>query len=168
MKRKVYDLRARDFVLKLGHATKIMGVVNCSPDSFSGDGKRSSAACLSHARKQIQEGADILDIGGESTRPGALMVPPGEEIRRVIPVIKSLARHCKIPISVDTYKVEVARVALDAGASIVNDIKGARAGRDLLKMVRDYSAAIIIMHMRGTPITMQSKTRYKDVVKEVI
>ena len=124
MSRIHYDLCARDTVLSLGHVTRIMGIVNCTPDSFSGDGKISADACLRYARKLIREGADILDIGGESTRPGALSVSLKEEIRRVIPVIEALARKIKIPISVDTSKLEVARRALDAGASIVNNIRG--------------------------------------------
>ena len=168
MSRIYYDLCARDTVLTLGHATRIMGIVNGSPDSFSGDGKINTAACLRYARKLIAEGADILDIGGESTRPGALSVPLKEEIRRVIPVIDVLARKIKTPISVDTSKLEVARRALDAGASIVNNIRGTQIEKSFLKMVRDYKAAIVLMHMRGTPATMQSKARYKEVVSEVI
>ncbi len=168
MKRRILDLNARDTHLTLGHATRIMGIVNGSPDSFSGDGKINTAACLRYARKLIAEGADILDIGGESTRPGALSVPLKEEIRRVIPVIDALARNIKIPISVDTSKWRVARCALDAGASIVNNIRGTQIEKSFLKMVRDYKAAIVLMHMRGTPATMQSKARYKDVVSEVI
>ncbi len=168
MSRIRYDLCARDFVLSLGHATRIMGIVNGTPDSFSGDGKMGVAACLRHARKLIREGADIIDIGGESTRPGALSVSAREEARRVIPVIDALARKIKIPISVDTSKIDVACRALDAGASIVNDIRGTRISTGFLKMVRDYNAAIVIMHMRGTPATMHSLAKYKDVVREVI
>jgi dihydropteroate synthase len=145
-----------------------MGVVNASPDSFSGDGKRGLNACLAHSRKLIREGADILDIGGESSRPGALNVPCDVEIKRIIPVISVLARQHKVPISVDTSKLEVARRALDNGASIVNNVRAIQASTGFLKMVRDYKAAIVIMHMRGTPATMQSKTRYKDVVGEII
>jgi dihydropteroate synthase len=142
-----------------------MGIVNCTPDSFSGDGKL-GASCLRYARKLIREGADILDIGGESTRPGAFKIPLDEEIERVMPVISVLARTIKIPISVDTSKLEVARCALDAGASIVNNVRG--ASTSFLKMVRDYGACIVIMHMRGNPATMQSHARYKNVVSEVI
>ncbi len=168
MSRINYDLCARDTHLTLGHVTRIMGIVNCTPDSFSGDGKINTAVCLRYARKLIAEGTDIVDIGGESTRPGALSVPLKEEIRRVIPVIDALARKIKTPISVDTSKLEVARRALDAGASIVNNIRGTQIEKSFLKMVRDYKAAIVLMHMRGTPATMQSKARYKDVVGEVI
>ncbi len=168
MSRAHYDLCARDIVLRLGHDTRIMGIVNCTPDSFSGDGNANTADCLRHARKIIREGVDILDIGGESTRPGALRVPIKEEISRVIPVIKALARTIKAPISVDTSKIEVARSALDVGASIVNNIKGTQTSAAFLKMVRDYSAGIIIMHMRGDPATMQSKARYKNVISDVV
>ena len=168
MSRIHYDLCARDTVLSLGHVTRIMGIVNASPDSFSGDGKRGLAACLHHARKLIREGADILDIGGESTRPGAVSVPLQEEIRRVIPVIDALARKIKIPISVDTSKLRVARCALDAGASIVNNVRATQTEKSFLKMVRDYNAALVIMHMRGTPVNMQAHAKYKNVVSEVI
>ena len=175
-RRPIFDLNARDTHLSLGHVTRIMGIVNCTHDSFSGDGKLDShkggkantLACLHFARKLIRDGADILDIGGESTRPGALSVALKEEIRRVIPVIDVLARKIKVPISVDTSKLEVARCALDAGASIVNNIRGTKISTGFLKMVRDYKAAIVIMHMRGTPATMQAHARYKNVVSEVI
>ena len=168
MKRVVFHLHAREAILELGHATKIMGIVNCTPDSFSGDGRLDTATCLCYARKLIREGADIIDIGGESTRPGALSVTVQEETRRVIPVIDALARGCKTPISVDTYKLTVAQRALDAGASIVNNVMGTQMSTGFLKMVRDYEACIIVMHTRGRPATMQSKAHYKDVVKEVI
>ena len=175
MNRIYYDLCARDTILTLGHVTRIMGIVNGSPDSFSGDGKINTTACLRYARKLIREGADIIDIGGESTRPGALRVSSEEEIRRVIPVIDVLAREIKVPISVDTSKLRVARCALDAGASIVNCTRGTQIvppGREIstsfLKMVRDYKAAIVLMHMRGTPAGMQAHTHYENVINEVI
>ena len=176
MKRSLLHLCARDKDLSLGRTTQIMGIINCTPDSFSGDGllsfprKRefSKMACLRYARKLIREGADILDVGGESTRPGASSVSLKEELRRVIPVIEALARNCKVPISVDTSKMEVARQALDAGASIINNIRSAKMSTAFLKMVRDYKAAIVVMHMRGRPSTMQAYTRYKNVLAEVI
>jgi len=162
-----YDLCARDNHLTLGHVTRIMGIVNCTPDSFSGDGKF-GAACLRHAHQLIREGADILDIGGESTRPGAVKVPLAQEIKRVIPVIEVLARENKVPISVDTSKLKVARCALDAGASIINNIRGTQLSTSFLKMVRDYKACMVIMHMRGTPATMHKHVQYTNVVREVI
>jgi len=168
MKRLIHDLYARDLVLSLGHETKIMGIVNCTPDSFSADGKLKISECLNYAGKLIREGADILDIGGESTRPGALSVPVEEELRRVVPVIEALARRTKVPISIDTSKLKVARCALDAGASIVNNIRGTQMSTGFLKMVRDYKAAIVIMHMRGTSATMQKYAHYQNVIGEVI
>jgi len=168
MKRTILDLHARDHVISLGRVTRIMGIVNCSPDSFSGDGNSSQAACLRNARKLIREGADILDIGGESTRPGAKGISSKEEIKRVIPVIKEIARQFKIPISVDTSKYDVARYALDAGACIINNISLLQASSKFLKMVREYQSGLVIMHMRGNPRNMQKKAVYKDIVKEVI
>ena len=168
MSRICYDLCIRDTLLSLGRVTRIMGIINCTPDSFSGDGKIDVAACLYHARKLIREGADIIDIGGQSTRPGALSVSQQEELRRVIPVVDKLARKTKTPISVDTYKLKVASCALDAGATIVNNIRGTQTSLAFLRMVRDYKACIVLMHMRGIPSTMQSKAHYKNVVKEVI
>jgi dihydropteroate synthase len=167
MSRISYELCARDTVLKLGHETQVMGIVNCTPDSFSSDGKLGGAA-VRHARWMIREGADILDIGGESTRPGALSVSTAEEIKRVIPVIEVLARQSKVPISIDTSKLEVARCALDAGVSIVNNIRAAHMSIGFLKMVRNYNAAIVLMHSRGSPATMHKYAKYKDVLKEVI
>jgi dihydropteroate synthase len=168
MNRSIFQLYARQTVLSLGHTTRIMGIINCTPDSFSGDGQTVPAAALRLAGKFIREGADILDIGGESTRPGAARVGLKEEISRVIPVIEALARKGKVPISVDTSKMEVARHALDAGASIINNVRGTQVSVGFLKMVREYNAAIVLMHMRGTPITMQSHATYKNVVRDVI
>ena len=174
-KRRPYDLHARDSVITLGHQTRIMGIVNLTPDSFSGDGrlKRTKgeiniAACLKFARKLIHDGADILDIGGESTRPGSQPVSLKEETRRVAGVLKALMPQVKVPVSIDTTKIEVARQALDSGVSIVNNIMGMQANRAFLKMVRDYKAAIVIMHMRGNPSNMQTRAHYKDLIGEVI
>ncbi len=150
-----------------------MGIVNITPDSFSQDGclhgnKNFLSRAIDHALRLVEQGTDILDIGGESSRPGARAVSPEEEIRRVLPVIRALAKRIKIPISIDTYKPLVARQALDAGATIVNDIKGISLDTNLLKMVRDYKAAIVLMHLRGTPQTMQKNTRYKSLIPEII
>ncbi|MBF0503498.1 MAG: dihydropteroate synthase [Candidatus Omnitrophica bacterium] len=161
--------------MTLGHETRIMGIINLTPDSFSCDGqltqskgKINVAACLGLARRLIREGADILDIGGESTRPGAVVVSEQEEIRRVIPVLRALIPQIKVPVSVDTSKIEVARRALDLGVSIVNNIMTVKASRSFLKMVRDYEAAIVIMHIRKTPATMHAPTKYKDLISDVI
>ena len=158
--------------LKYGQRTLLMGVVNLTPDSFSKDGllrvSRDSAAHARFAAKLIQRGADIIDIGGESSRPGAVPVSAQEEIKRIIPTVRLLACKYSIPVSVDTYKPLVARAALDAGASIINNIMGTKPDRGLLAMVRDYGASIVLMHMRGTPRTMHTKTRYKDIVADII
>ena len=167
--RAVFQWSLGTRTLELGKRTLIMGIVNVTPDSFSDGGLYlDSEKAIDHALRLLDEGADIIDIGGESTRPGALSVPLKEEIRRVIPVIDALAREIKVPISVDTSKLEVARCALDAGASIVNNIRGTQISTGFLKMVRDYKAAIVIMHMRGTPATMQAHTHYENVINEVI
>jgi len=168
MKRRSFSLCARGRILNLGTATQLMGIVNCTPDSFSGDGKHRTEACLRHARKLIRQGADIVDVGGESTRPGARPISVQEEMRRVIPVIEALGRRIQIPISVDTSKMEVARRALDAGAAIINNIQGNQLTKSFLTMVRDYDAALVVMHMRGRPASMQNYATYKDVVREVI
>ncbi|MCB9757700.1 MAG: dihydropteroate synthase [Candidatus Omnitrophica bacterium] len=149
-----------------------MGIVNVTPDSFSGDGllknKKFSDTALRLAVQHIRDGADIIDIGGESSRPGAQRTSATEEIQRIVPVIKKLTKVAKTPISVDTYKGLTACHALDAGASIINNIQGLNAPKSLLKMVANYKAGIIIMHMRGTAATMQKNTNYKNLLAEII
>ena len=160
--------------LSLGTHTAIMGIINLTPDSFSKDGlansKNSTEQALIRAQKMIKEGADLLDIGGESTRPGSKPISAKEEIRRVIPVIKKISSRvkAKTPISVDTYKPLVAQYALDAGAAIINNIMGTPADKELLKMVRNYNAAMILMHIRGKPRTMQKNILYQNLIKEII
>ena len=148
-----------------------MGIVNITPDSFSQDGllrKGKKADALSYAKKLINDGADMIDIGGESTRPGAQSISAQEEIKRVMPTLKALAKQCRVPVSIDTYKPEVAQQALDGGAVIVNTIMGAHPPQELLRMVKNYDAAIVLMHMRGTPRTMQKSIRYKNLIGEII
>lgn len=153
--------------------TRIMGIINVTPDSFSRDGlirKKNTypAQARRYAEKLIREGADIVDVGGESSRPGALPVSTAEEIDRVIPLIKHLARkHPSVPISVDTYKPLVARKALEEGASIVNNICGSQPDKQLLKTVRDFGAAVVLMHMRGNPRTMQKNIRYRHLIDDI-
>ncbi len=170
--RKIFKVTAGPYTLELGKRTRIMGIVNLTPDSFSGDG------CLTRSRGGVQkaaalaetmvrEGADLLDLGGESTRPGSRRVCVAEEIRRVIPVVKALAQRIKIPLSVDTYKTIVAQHALDAGAVIINNIMGTKKNKSLLKMVRDYDAAIVLMHIRGIPSTMQRDVVYRSLFEEI-
>jgi len=146
--------------------------MNITPDSFSRDGllarNKGRLSAVAFAQKLIKEGADLLDIGGESSRPGARAISADEEIRRIIPTIQKLAKQNTIPISVDTYKPLVARHALDAGAGIVNNIMGITPDKNLLKMARNYDAVVILMHMKGTPRTMQKNIHYKNLIKEIL
>jgi len=145
-----------------------MGIVNATPDSFSDGGKFLAAdAAVEHALKLVDEGADFLDIGGESTRPGAEIVSSEEESRRVIPVVERLAARTQVPISIDTTKSQVARGALEAGAQIVNDISGLRFDARMIEVCRQFSCGIVCMHMQGTPQTMQLDPHYSDVVTEI-
>jgi dihydropteroate synthase len=148
---------------------RLMGILNVTPDSFS-DGGRFLApdAALAHGRELLEQGADILDVGGESTRPGAEPVDAAEELRRVIPVLEALAAEARdAQLSVDTYKSAVARAALDAGASLVNDVSAFRADPRMAELVAERGADCCLMHMRGEPRTMQLDPRYEDVVDEV-
>ena len=148
--------------------TRIIGVLNVTPDSFS-DGNEflNPEKAVEHAQKMIDEGADIIDIGGESTRPGAEEISVQTEIQRVIPIIEKL--HGKVPISIDTYKSEVAEAAIKAGASIVNDISALRFDKSMIKVLKKYKhIPIILMHMQGTPRTMQKDPFYEDTIKDVL
>jgi dihydropteroate synthase len=145
-----------------------MGIVNVTPDSFSDGGKFLSAeTAVDHALALVQQGAELLDVGGESSRPGALPVPAEEELRRVLPVVSRLAEQTSVPLSVDTYKAEVARRCLEAGAHIVNDITGLIGDASMAGVVCEAEAGAIIMHMQGTPQTMQVSPHYQDVVAEI-
>lgn len=171
--RPQFIISASHHRIELGKKTKIMGILNVTLDSFSDDGllKRIGNDPSAHAHralKLIQEGADIIDIGGESTRSGSKPVSLRQEIERVIPVISLLAKKTKIPISVDTYKPEVAQLALESGASIVNTIRGTQPNAALSKIVSRYRAAIVLMHMRKTPQTMQKNISYRHLIPEVI
>jgi len=158
-------LHAGAFRLSLDHPL-IMGIVNVTPDSFSDGGLLdSSRAAVDHALKLVEQGADILDVGGESTRPGAALVPPDVEMRRVLPVIEALVGHGLV-VSVDTRKPEVMRAALDAGASMVNDVMALREP-GALETLAGSNAAVCLMHMQGEPQTMQQVPHYEDVVAEV-
>jgi len=158
-------LHCGQFHLDLAHP-KVMGIVNVTPDSFSDGGRyASSAAAIEHAQQLIADGADLLDIGGESTRPGAAEVSEQEELDRVLPVIEGL-RDIAVPLSIDTCKPSVMRAAIKAGASLVNDVNALQA-KDALQAVADSDAAVCLMHKQGTPQTMQQQPRYADVVAEV-
>ncbi|HEU6447503.1 MAG TPA: dihydropteroate synthase [Verrucomicrobiae bacterium] len=160
--------RARQFEFHFPRPALVMGIVNVTPDSFSDGGKFfNPRRAVTHAFKLIEEGAEILDIGGESTRPGAKPVSATEELRRVIPVIEKLAGKTRIPISIDTMKPAVAQAALEAGASIVNDVAAGRSGDEMWEVVSKFRAGYVVMHSRGTPQTMQKNPRYKNVVREV-
>ncbi len=154
--------------IDVSHRGMIMGVLNVTPDSFSDGGKFFSAGQAVVRGVQIAaEGAQIVDVGGESTRPGAEPVSLEEELRRVIPVIEQLRDKIGILISIDTSKSEVAKAALKAGASIVNDVTGGRGDEEMMPLIANRKAAFIIMHMQGEPRTMQIAPRYVDVVSEV-
>ena len=144
-----------------------MGILNVTPDSFSDGGDFVSVpAALAHVRRMVEEGAAIIDVGGESTRPGALSVPIEEELRRVIPVIRALAAELSVPISIDTTKPEVMRAAVEAGAGFINDVYALRAP-GALAMAATLGVPVCLMHMQGEPRTMQQNPHYDDVVGEV-
>ena len=158
----------RNRVLPIGQRTLIMGILNFTPDSFSDGGQFFTLdSALAHAEQMISEGADIIDIGGESTRPGGEPISAEDEIKRVIPVIEALASRTDTPISVDTTKSEVARAALDAGAAIVNDISALRFDFYVADAVARAGAGLVLMHSRGTPATMHRLPPVADIMQEV-
>ena len=160
--------RARQFEFVFPRPALVMGVVNVTPDSFSDGGRfLEPAAAIAHAEALVAEGADIIDVGGESTRPGAAPVDEREELRRVIPVIEALAGRLKAPISVDTMKPGVARAALAAGASIVNDVAANREDDAMWRAAAKAGAGYVVVHMRGEPATMHRDPVYQDVAREV-
>ncbi len=155
-------------IVDLSHHGLIMGVLNVTPDSFSDGGKFFTIEkAIEHGLAMVADGAHIIDVGGESTRPGAAPVAVEEEARRVVPVIKELQAKIDVVISIDTSKAQVARAAIAAGASIVNDVTGGRSDKEMMPLVAEAEAAFIIMHMQGNPRTMQADPRYVDVVSEV-
>ena len=160
--------RARQFEFRFPRPALVMGIVNVTPDSFSDGGQYCEAdEAISHGLDLVQQGAEVLDIGGESTRPGAVPVNEAEELRRVIPVIAGLAARTKVPLSIDTMKPAVARAALAAGASIVNDVAANRADDAMGRLVAETGAGYVAMHMQGLPQTMQAHPKYADVTREV-
>jgi len=165
---KHYALTWGDHRLILGPRTLVMGIVNVTPDSFSDGGRFLSCDdAIAQGLRLMDEGADILDIGGESTRPFSDVVSTEEELGRVIPVIEALARRGTVPISIDTTKADVARAALAAGASIINDVSALRVDPAMADVAVSYDVPIILMHMLGTPKTMQTDPKYDDVVTAV-
>lgn len=155
--------------MKKNNFPLIMGIINVTPDSFSDGGLHLQAdSAINHALLLASQGADILDIGGESTRPGAISISVKEELNRVIPVIQGIRdADCELPISIDTIKPEVARKAIEAGATIINDISGLALGTELALIAAEYNASLIIMHSKGTPQTMQINPYYEDIVHEI-
>ncbi|MFE7064923.1 dihydropteroate synthase [Sutcliffiella sp. NPDC057660] len=150
------------YELPLGEKTLIMGILNATPDSFSDGGKYNHIeAAVERAKELIDHGADIIDIGGESTRPGSLYVEVEEELERVIPIISALAKKIKVPISIDTYKAEVAKRAVEAGATIINDVWGAKADPDMAKVAAEYGVPIILMHNR-------KERKYAQLIPDMI
>jgi len=146
----------------------IMGILNVTPDSFADGGRYfSPEAALDHARHLVAAGADILDVGGESTRPFSDPVPLKEELSRVLPVIRAIRAELDVPLSIDTYKAEVARQALEAGAQIINDISALRFDPDMAPLAARTGAPVILMHMKGTPKDMQTDPRYDDLLGEI-
>jgi len=160
----------QDWCLDPKRKTLVMGIVNVTPDSFSDGGKFfSPEVAISHASKLITQGADIIDIGGESTRPGAEQVSESEELKRVIPVIEKIRTdNPTILISIDTTKASVAKHAVEAGADIINDVSGLSFDNNMIGIVESFNIPVVIMHMKGNPQNMQSNPKYKDIVNEIL
>jgi dihydropteroate synthase len=168
--RRKYALKAGNYVLELGERTQVMGILNVTPDSFSDKGLYfDPKAAVDRAWQIAEEGADILDIGGESTRPGSIGVGEEEELRRVLPILKSLVsgRRYPIPISIDTSKAVVAKVSLENGASIINDIASLQREPEIGNVTAEHGAALILMHMRGEPKNMQSIPPSDDILRDI-
>jgi dihydropteroate synthase len=168
-RRKLFRLKLPSRTIALGKRTLIMGVLNVTPDSFS-DGNRfySEEDAIAHALRMESSGADLIDIGGESTRPGSDGISTEEELRRLLPVLGGLRRLLKIPISIDTQKADVAEAALDAGAEIINDISGLRSDPRIADVAARRRVPLILMHMRGEPRTMQKGPFARDVMKDIL
>jgi len=149
-----------------GSRTLLMGVVNVTPDSFSGDGILDPKLAIEHSLQLLEEGADILDIGGESSRPGSIRITAVEELARILPIVEYLTKNTDAIISVDTYKPEVARKVLELGVQIINDITGLRDPK-MAKVIAEFDATVVIMHMQGDPDTMQKAPYYENIIEEI-
>jgi dihydropteroate synthase len=159
----------RNFCFDFSKKTYIMGILNVTPDSFSDGGLYfDKSTAVKRAFQMVEEGADIIDIGGESTRPGSEPITIEEELMRTIPVIGAISKEVKIPLSIDTYKSEVAKRALDAGASMVNDISGLRFDPKMPEVVSEYKVPVVIMHIRGNPRDMQQNPVYEALIPEIM
>jgi len=161
-------LKIGDKTFDLDKQTVVMGILNVTPDSFSDGGRHFSVDdAVNHAISMVKDGADIIDIGGESTRPGAATVSLKEETNRVIPVIEQLISTIDVPLSIDTYKAKIAQKALDAGVNMVNDITALQADKLIASTIAEYEVPVCLMHMRGNPRNMQIDPKYDDVVGEI-
>ncbi len=169
MSKQTYSLNWPGHSLDLGKRTHVMGVLNVTPDSFSDGGLYfQSEKAIEHGLRLAQDGADIIDVGGESTRPFSKEVSLQEELDRVVPVIEALNRTVQVPISIDTCKAEVARQALKAGASIINDISALRFDTDIISVAAEAGVPVILMHMQGTPGDMQKNPFYENLITEIL
>lgn len=167
--REIPALRCGEAILAFGSKTFVMGILNVTPDSFSGDGLAGDVTkAVDYGLRLVEEGADLLDVGGESTRPGAEPVPLEQEINRVVPVIQRLLERAAVPISVDTRKSRVAREAVEAGATLINDISGLSADPEIAVVAAETGVGLSLMHIQGTPQTMQQDPTYGDVVQEIL
>ena len=168
LNRKIYNWKCKDRTLTLGERTLVMGILNVTPDSFSDGGDYSDpSATVERALRMVDEGADIIDIGGESTRPGAEPVSVEEEIKRTVPIISNIRALSDIPISIDTMKAETALEALEAGADIINDVSAFEVDPSMADVAARTKAGIVLMHMKGSPKTMQDDPSYGNVVEEI-
>lgn len=166
--RRIYNWQCRDRTVELGKRTLVMGILNVTPDSFSDGGHYSDpSAAVDRALEMVAQGADIIDIGGESTRPGAEPVQAEEETRRTVPVIKKLREQSDVLISIDTMKADTASRALEAGADIINDVSAFGADPGMVDVAAETQAGVVLMHMKGLPKTMQNQPDYENVVREV-
>ena len=161
-------IKRNNYQFNWGSKTYVMGILNVTPDSFSDGGEfNQTTSALAQAQKMIQNGADIIDIGGQSTRPGAEQISLEEELNRVIPIIKAIRQHENIPISIDTTSAEVAKAAIEARADIINDISGGTYNENMFSIAAQLEVPIILMHIKGTPQTMQYLTNYRDLITEI-
>jgi len=166
---KAFPLHWMNYSLELSKRTHVMGILNVTPDSFSDGGRYlEREKAIEHGLSMARDGADIIDVGGESTRPYSKKISVDEEMERVIPVIEALSRELNIPICIDTYKSEIAKKAIQAGASMINDISAFRIDPDLIPVVQESGVPVILMHMKGTPDSMQDNPTYDDLMGEIL
>lgn len=166
--RNSFEMASDNYLFQFGGPTRIMGILNLTPDSFYDGGRYADAqAAIARGLQMEQEGADIIDIGGESTRPGSLPVPEDQELARVIPVISGLVNELQIPISIDTYKAPVAEAAIQAGATIVNDISGLAFDPNMIDVIKHYGVPVVLMHIKGRPHDMQVNPNYDNLMDEL-